>query len=114
MAKDKDSRKPASVAESPVADVFEGRKPSERERAWAENTLAPALEKAPERPIGAPTGVNRDEHGSARFSTISNVPIRRLSTPADFPGDWSSDKYLGFPRQTPYTPRLHAARNRGR
>ena len=28
--------------------------------------------KQPEKPIGAPTGVNLDEHGHARFSTISN------------------------------------------
>src|SRR5438874_2490760 len=114
MAKDKDSRKPASVAESPVADVFEGRKPAERERAWAEKTLAPALEKAPERAIGAPTGVNRDEHGNARFSTISNVPIRRLYTPADLPDDWSYEKYLGYPGQAPYTRGIHATGYRGK
>src|SRR5690242_1781082 len=63
----------SSVAESPIADVFEGRHPSESEKQWAEKTLAPALEKGPERPIGAPTGVNIDEHGHARFTTISGV-----------------------------------------
>ena len=58
----------------PIADVFEGRDPSEAEKEWAEKTLAPTLEKAPERPIGAATGINVDEHGHARFTTISGVP----------------------------------------
>ena len=81
-----------SVSESPVADVFEaGRHPSESEKQWAEKTLAPTLEKNPERPIGAPTGINLDEHGNARFTTISGMPIRRLYTQADLPEDWSYD-----------------------
>src|SRR5579883_1529856 len=84
------------VAESPIADVFEGRHPSAREKQWAEKTLAPTLEKAPEKPIGAPTGTNLDEHGHARFSTISNVPVRRLYTAADLPQDWSPEKDLGY------------------
>ena len=62
------------VAENPIADVFDGRHPSEAEKEWAEKTLLPTLEKAPEKPIGASTGVNRDEHGHARFTTISGVP----------------------------------------
>ncbi len=82
MAKPK-SRNP--VAESPIADVFEGRHPSAAEKEWAEKTLGPALEKSPEKPIGAATGTNLDEHGNARFTTISNVPIRRLYTEADSP-----------------------------
>jgi len=102
------------VAESPIADVFEGRHPSEGERRWAEETLATTLEKAPENPIGAPTGVNRDEHGRARFSTISNVPIGRLYTPADLPEDWSEEKYLGDPGQPPYTRGIHATGYRGK
>ena len=37
-----------SVAESPIADVFEnGRQPSESEKQWAEKTLAATLAKAP-------------------------------------------------------------------
>ena len=67
------------------------------EKTWAEKTLAPTLEKSPERPIGAPTGVNLDEHGHARFTTISGVPIRRLYTQADLPADWSEEQYLGYP-----------------
>jgi methylmalonyl-CoA mutase N-terminal domain/subunit len=112
-----DTKKPYSkpqVAESPIADVFEGRHPSEREKRWAEKTLAPTLEKAPEKPIGAGTGTNLDEHGQARFSTISNVPIRRLYTPADLPEDWNEDKYLGYPGQAPYTRGIHATGYRGK
>src|SRR5438105_5896205 len=106
--------KPRGVAESPISDVFEGRHPSDSERAWAEKTLAPALERGPERPIGAASGVNLDEHGNARFSTISNAPIRRLYTQADLPEDWSYEKYLGYPGQAPYTRGIHASGYRGR
>jgi methylmalonyl-CoA mutase N-terminal domain/subunit len=102
------------VAESPVADVFENRHPSTEEKSWAENTLAPTIEKSPERAIGSPTGVNVDEHGHARFTTISGVPIRRLYTPADLPEDWSDEKYLGYPGQPPYTRGIHATGYRGK
>jgi len=103
-----------STAESPIEDVFESRHPSASEKQWAEKTLAPALEKQPEKPIGAPTGVNLDEHGHARFSTISNYPIRRLYTQADLPEDWSYEKYLNFPGQAPYTRGIHASGYRGK
>ena len=96
------------VAENPVADLFENCRSSDAEKNWAVKTLAPTLEKAPERPIGAPTGVNVDEHGQARFTTISGVPIRRLYTQADLPEDWSEEKYLGYPGQAPYTRGIHA------
>src|SRR5689334_11732732 len=110
---DKKSRKP-QVADNPVADVFENRHPSEAERNWAEKTLAPTLEKAPERPIGAPSGINLDEHGHARLTTISGVPIRRLYTPADLPADWSEETYLGYPGQPPFTRGIHATGYRGK
>src|SRR5258708_8690104 len=90
------------VAENALQDVFNGRNPSESERNWAEKTLAPALEKGPERPIGAASGVNLDEDGHARFTTISGSPVRRLYTPADLPDDWSEQKYLAYPEQPPY------------
>ncbi len=106
--------KKKSTAESPVSDVFEGRHPSESEKQWAESTLAKTLEKAPERPIGAPTGTNVDESGHARFTTISGKPVRRLYTPADLPEDWSYEKYLGYPGQPPYTRGIHASGYRGR
>jgi methylmalonyl-CoA mutase, N-terminal domain len=110
----KPSRPPKQVAENPIADVFSGRHPDNAEKSWAEKTLAPTLEKSPERPIGAPTGVNLDEQGHARFTTISGVPIRRLYTQADLPADWSEEKYLGYPGQPPYTRGIHATGYRGK
>src|SRR3979411_2117976 len=88
------------VVENPIADVFEERRPSVAEKAWAENTLAPTLEKTPEKPIGAPTGVNVDEHGRARFTTISGVPIHRLYTEADLPEDCGAETKRRTPRRT--------------
>jgi len=107
---------PPQVADNLLADVFENRHPSEAEKNWAEKTLAPTLEKAPERPIGAPSGVNLDERGQARFTTISGVPIRRLYTQADLPADWSTneDKYLGYPGQPPFTRGIHSTGYRGK
>ena len=112
-----DPKQPSSeppTAENPVADVFEDRHPSPAEISWAEQTLAPILEKTPEKPIGAPTGINLDEQGHARFSTISNVPIRRLYTPADLPKNWSEEKYLGYPGRPPFTRGIHATGYRGK
>ena len=104
----------SGIAESPIAEVFEGRHPAESEKHWAETTLAKTLEKAPEKPIGAATGVNLDESGHARFTTISGVPIRRLYTQADLPQDWNYEKYLGYPGQPPYTRGIHSSGYRGR
>jgi methylmalonyl-CoA mutase, N-terminal domain len=112
-----DQRKPksrADVAETPISEVFEGRHPSASEKQWAEKTLAPALEKGPEKPIGAASGVNLDENGHARFTTISGVPIRRLYTQADLPEDWNYEHYLNYPGQSPYTRGIHASGYRGR
>src|SRR5215813_5577138 len=108
-----DTRK-NSVAASPIEDVFEGRHPSESEKNWAEKTLAPALDKGPEKPIGAATGTNLDDHGHARFTTISGYPVRRLYTQADLLEDWSYEKYLGYPGQPPYTRGIHATGYRGK
>ena len=102
------------VAESPISEVFEGRHPSASEKQWAEKTLAPTLEKSPERPIGAPTGVNLDENGNARFTTISGIPIRRLYTRADLPVDWDYDRQLGHPGEPPFTRGIHATGYRGK
>src|ERR1700688_28881 len=102
------------VTESPIADVSENRHPSESEKRWAEKTLLPVLEKSPEKPIGAPTGTNVDEHGVARFTSISGVPVRRLYTQADLPEDWDYDKYLGYPGQPPFTRGIHATGYRGK
>ncbi len=113
MANSKTSGK--GVSESPATDVFgSGRHPSESEQQWAEKTLAPTLEKNPEKPIGAPTGVNVDDQGHARFTTISGLPIRRLYTEADLPEDWNYDSYLNYPGQAPYTRGIHASGYRGK
>ncbi|HKD79928.1 MAG TPA: methylmalonyl-CoA mutase family protein [Candidatus Angelobacter sp.] len=115
MADHQNKKKDQSgLAESPIAEIFEGRHPADSEKSWAENTLATTLEKAPEKPIGSASGVNLDENGNARFTTISGVPIRRLYTQADLPEDWSYEKYLGYPGQVPYTRGIHASGYRGR
>jgi methylmalonyl-CoA mutase N-terminal domain/subunit len=111
---DSKNRSIPKLADSPIQDIFEGRHPSPSEKEWAEKTLAPALEKTPERPIGAASGVNLDEHGNARFTTISGMPVRRLYTQADLPEDWSAEKYLGHPGEVPYTRGIHASGYRGR
>ncbi|HEV2961037.1 MAG TPA: methylmalonyl-CoA mutase family protein [Candidatus Angelobacter sp.] len=110
----KKNRQQGGVAENPIAEVFEGRHPSESEKHWSEATLAPTLEKSPERPIGGPTGINLDEHGNAQFTTISGVPIRRLYSQADLPQDWNYDQYLGYPGEPPYTRGIHATGYRGK
>jgi methylmalonyl-CoA mutase N-terminal domain/subunit len=110
----KDKPHKPNVTESPIQEVFEGRHPSACEKQWAEDTLLPTLEKNPERPIGKPTGVNRDEQGHARYSTISGQPIRRLYTQADLPEDWEYARYLGYPGQAPYTRGIHATGYRGK
>jgi methylmalonyl-CoA mutase N-terminal domain/subunit len=112
-----DSTKPTGkfLAESPVNGLFEdGRHPSASEQQWAEKTLAPSLEKSAEKPIGEATGTNVDEHGHARFTTISGMPIRRLYTQADLPQDWSYEQYLNYPGQPPYTRGIHASGYRGK
>src|ERR1039458_4344446 len=112
-----DSTKPSgkSLADTPVTDLFaDGRRPSESEQQWAETALAPSLDKSPEKPIGAPTGTNLDQHGDARFTTISGMPIRRLYTAADLPADWNYDQYLNYPGQPPYTRGIHATGYRGK
>src|ERR1039457_2854233 len=112
-----DSTKPSgkSLADTPVTDLFaDGRHPFGSEQRWAEKTLAPSLEKSPEKPIGAPTGTNLDQHGDARFTTISGMPIRRLYTAADLPADWNYDQYLNYPGQPPCTRGIHATGYRGK
>jgi methylmalonyl-CoA mutase N-terminal domain/subunit len=102
------------AALSPVDEVRQGRRPTAAELRWAETTLTEALARQPEKPIGAPTGTNRDADGAARFSTISGRPIRRLYTQADLPEDWSEEKYLGYPGEAPYTRGIHATGYRGK
>jgi methylmalonyl-CoA mutase N-terminal domain len=75
------------------------RTPSAEAKAWEENTLAPVLEKNPER--------------RAQFTTISGHPIRRLYTDADL-ASWDPSGDLGFPGEPPYTRGIHATMHRGR
>src|SRR5271170_3257026 len=84
--------------------------PSPEELLWEEQTLHTALEKSPERPIGAATGINLDENGRARFTTISETPVRRLYTEADLPGNLEQP----LPGEPPYTRGIHASGYRGK
>jgi methylmalonyl-CoA mutase N-terminal domain/subunit len=94
----------ATIAPSPR------REPSSAERAWTQDVLEPALAKAPERPIGARSGINVDTDGNARFTTISGAPIERLYTEADLPPDFE----LPMPGQPPYTRGIHPTGYRGK
>jgi methylmalonyl-CoA mutase, N-terminal domain len=102
--------------ESPIADLFKDRHPSEAEQAWASQILTPALEKAPERPIGAAREINLTPAGRARFTSISGVPVRRLYTEADLPTDWTAaqSSYTGVPGQPPYTRGIYPDGYRGK
>jgi len=75
------------------------RTPSAQEESWEQDTLAPVLEKNPER--------------QAQFTTISGHPIRRLYTEADL-SDWKAATQLGFPGEPPYTRGIHSTMHRGR
>ncbi len=105
-----DVLKPPPPPAEPSRDI------SAAEQLWIDTTLTPALAKSPERPIGANTGTNRNPDGTARFTTISGVPVERLYTPADLPADWEehTEKYLGQPGQAPYTRGIHATGYRGK
>jgi methylmalonyl-CoA mutase N-terminal domain/subunit len=68
-------------------------------RQWEEQTLKPALGRAPERP--------------GPFTDSSGVPVERLQTPADTAGvDYVRD--LGFPGEFPYTRGVQPTMYRGR
>jgi methylmalonyl-CoA mutase, N-terminal domain len=110
----KDKPHTPDIAESPIQEIFEGRRPSASEKEWAEKTLLSTLEKNPEKPIGKASGVNRDEHGHARYTTLSGQPVRRLYTQADLPEDWEYARYLSYPGQPPYTRGIHASGYRGK
>ncbi len=109
----KNALKP-KLSENPIANALDDRQLTPDEQQWAQNTLAPTLDKAPEKPIGAATGVNLDEDGNARFTTISGAPVRRLYTQADLPADWNHEQYLGQPGGPPYTRGIHASGYRGK
>ncbi len=87
-----------------------GRRPSTAEQQWTEQVLEPALAKAPERPIGARSGINLDAQGNARYTTISGMPIERLYTEADLPENFT----LPLPGEAPYTRGIHPTGYRGK
>ena len=84
--------------------------PSTEELRWESETLLPALEKSPERPIGKASGINLDKQGKAQFTTVSGAPVERLYTPDDLPEAME----LPLPGETPYTRGIHASGYRGK
>ncbi|WP_110516280.1 acyl-CoA mutase large subunit family protein [Herpetosiphon llansteffanensis] len=66
---------------------------------WNDETLAPTLQKTPERP--------------ALFSTVSSEPIQRLYTPLDI-ADTDYAKDISFPGEFPYTRGIHPTGYRGK
>jgi methylmalonyl-CoA mutase N-terminal domain/subunit len=91
-------------------DSIPKRHPSADEQRWIREALAPALAKAPERPIGKASGINLGEHGEARFTTVSGAPISRLYTEADLPKDIERETS----GQPPYTRGIYASGYRGK
>ncbi len=69
-----------------------------------------AKSRAAETPIGAPTGINLDAQGNARFTTISGVEVNRLYTEASLPEGYDP----GQPGQPPYTRGIHSTGYRGK
>src|SRR5271155_808885 len=88
MSDEKQGRSQVRAANPPPSQ----RTPASGEREWEQKTLAPALEKSPDR--------------AAQFTTISGYPIRRLYTQADLAG-WSADRDLGMPGEPPFTRGIH-------
>src|ERR1700726_2778217 len=93
-----DKSKVQTETATPAAPVS-SRKPAAKEKAWEEQTLAPTIEKSPER--------------ESEFTTISNYPIRRLYTPADL-ADWDPERERGQPGEPPYTRGIHPTMYGGR
>jgi methylmalonyl-CoA mutase N-terminal domain/subunit len=75
------------------------RRPSEAELRWERDTLAPALERLPER--------------RNPFTSLSGVPVERLYTPADL-AEFDYARDLGDPGEFPFTRGIHRTMYRGR
>jgi methylmalonyl-CoA mutase N-terminal domain/subunit len=73
---------------------------SRTRKEWEENCLKPALEGSGER--------------DADFSTVSSLPIDRLSTAEDLGPGWDPSEKIGFPGEFPYTRGVHPTMYRGR
>ncbi len=102
------------AAVNPVEEILRERRPSANERRWAETTLAAALERQPEKPIGAATGTNLDEDGAARFTTISGRRCGGCTRRQICRRTGREEKYLGYPGEAPYTRGIHATGYRGK
>ncbi|MCB9456605.1 MAG: methylmalonyl-CoA mutase family protein [Anaerolineaceae bacterium] len=68
------------------------------QRAWEEQLVNPGLKKFPER--------------KTEFTTSSGIPVKRLYTPDDAPGDYTEES--GFPGEYPYTRGVQPTMYRGR
>src|SRR6476659_1884740 len=66
---------------------------------WELETLGPTISARPER--------------AGEFSTVSSLPIGRLSTKEDL-ASWDPDDKLGFPGEYPYTRGIHPTMYRGK
>jgi methylmalonyl-CoA mutase N-terminal domain/subunit len=99
MPKKVSTNSSAVPSTSDTATLDSERKPSKAEQRWEDATLAPTLQKSPER--------------AAEFTTISSYPIRRLYTEADLP-NWNPETDLGFPGEPPYTRGIHPTMYRGK
>ncbi len=71
---------------------------SKSRQAWEAGALAETLKRFPER--------------RERFSTSSGIPLERLYTPEDVPGDYEESQ--GYPGQFPYTRGVQPTMYRGR
>jgi len=98
---------------NPLPEVVRGRQPSESERRWAETTLAEALARQPEKPIGAATGNESGRGRGARFTT-SREGHPEAVQPARICRGLVEEKYLGYPGEAPYTRGIHPTGYRGK
>ncbi|MGA3326989.1 MAG: methylmalonyl-CoA mutase family protein [Terriglobia bacterium] len=82
-----------------VANEHSHRQPSSGEQRWEDQTLKPALVKSPER--------------QEVFTTLSDVPINRVYTPADL-SEFNYSQDLGDPGEYPFTRGIHPTMYRGK
>src|ERR1041384_1988763 len=83
-----------------MPEIKESSSPGEREKdRWEQETLAPALNKHPER--------------KKSFQTVSLAEVDRLYTPADV-AELDFNRDISFPRQVPYTRGIHPTGYRGK
>ncbi|HTZ90730.1 MAG TPA: methylmalonyl-CoA mutase family protein [Alloacidobacterium sp.] len=99
------------MPDAPQTNSLTSNASAEKQR-WEDQTLNPALSKAPERPIGAASGINLDAEGHARFTTISGAPVERLYTEGELPEGWEAS--LNAPGEPPYTRGIHPRGYRGK